>query len=155
MSTIDVRGEHIIQEALNKTSLDRANTIIASRLLTIKHTDHIAVLNKGKAFESGTHETVMGQSSYAWMFPRSIDLFKHQDDHFKIMDEVDFISIMWAVFAASPATAYYLNILSSGRVASFNQAKYHTQYFSSQIFQKAPYFDEDGHFTLTTRWSVM
>ncbi|RSL98845.1 hypothetical protein CEP52_010116 [Fusarium oligoseptatum] len=61
------------------------------------------------------------------------------------MEKVDFMDIMWTVFAASAAIAYYFTFISSGRVASFIRAKYQTQYFSSLIFQRAAYFDEDGH----------
>ncbi|WAO86381.1 Hypothetical protein NCS54_00365300 [Fusarium falciforme] len=239
-SAIDVRGERIVQEALNKAAQGRTTIIIAHRLSTIKNADRIVVLKKGKVVESGTHESLIsadgvyaglvnaqalssGDSSeediydgfdtedmdtlsrekshavseygdhlqsdkhqggkdrgffgsfgrfffesktywglmifsfiasiaagtaqplYAWIFSRSIDLFKYQDDHSKLMDKVDFMGIMWTVFAASAAIAYYFTFISSGRVASFIRAKYQTQYFSSLIFQRAAYFDEDGH----------
>ncbi|KAJ4253551.1 hypothetical protein NW757_005503 [Fusarium falciforme] len=85
------------------------------------------------------------QPLYAWMFSRSIDLFKYQYDHSKLMDKVDFMGIMWTVFVASAAITHYFPFISSGRVASIIQAKYQTQYFSSLIFQRAAYFDEDGH----------
>ncbi|KAM6534715.1 hypothetical protein FALCPG4_004341 [Fusarium falciforme] len=239
-SAIYVRGERIVQEALNKAAQGRATIIIAHRLSTIKNADRIVVLKKVKIVESGTHESLIsvdgvyvglvnaqalssGDSSdediydgfdtedidtlshekshavseygahlksdkhegakgrgffksfgrfffesktywglmsfsfiasmaadtaqplYAWMFSRSIDLFKYQDDHSKLMDKVGFMGIMWTIFAASAAIAYYFTFISSGRVASFIRAKYQTQYFSSLIFQRAAYFDEDGH----------
>ncbi|KAH7271030.1 P-loop containing nucleoside triphosphate hydrolase protein [Fusarium solani] len=247
-SAIDVRGERIVQEALNKVAQGRTTIIIAHRLSTIKNADRIVVLKKGKVVESGTHESLISmdgvyaglvnaqalssegsseediydgfdtedidtlsrekshavseysdhpksdkhegaknrgffgsfgrfffesktywglmifsfiasmaagtvQPLYAWMFSRSIDLFKYQDDHSKLMDKVDFMGIMWTVFAASAAITYYLTFISSGRVASFIRAKYQTQYFSSLIFQSAAYFDEDGrsHGTLVSR----
>ncbi|RSL47167.1 hypothetical protein CEP53_010032 [Fusarium sp. AF-6] len=238
-SAIDVRGERIVQEALNKATQGRTTIIIAHRLSTIKNADRIVVLKKGKVVESGTHESLIAmegvyaglvnaqalssgdseeetiydgfdtedvdtlgrekshaiseygdhlksehedgkdrgffgsfglfffesksywglmifsfitsmaagtaQPLYAWMFSRSIDLFKYQDDHSKLMNKVDFMGIMWTVFAASTAIAYYFTFISSSRVASFIRAKYQTQYFSSLIFQRAAYFDEDGH----------
>lgn len=52
---------------------------------------------------------------------------------------------MWTVFAASAGVAYFLTFVTSGRVASFIRAKYQTQYFQSFIFQRAEYFDQDGH----------
>lgn len=76
------------------------------------------------------------QPLYAWMFSRSIDLFKYQDDHSKHMDKVDFMGMMWTAFAASAAIAYYFTFISSGRVASFIRAKYQTQHFSSLIFSE-------------------
>ncbi|KAJ4190304.1 hypothetical protein NW755_005446 [Fusarium falciforme] len=239
-SAIDVRGERIVQEALNKAAQGRTTIIVAHRLSTIKNADRIVVLKKGKIVESGTHESLIsvdgvyvglvnaqalssGDSSddgiydgfdtedidtlshekshavseygdhlksdkhegakgrgffksfgrfffesktywgimsfsfiasmaadtaqplYARMFSRSVDLFKYQYDHSKLMDKVDFMGIMWTVFVASAAITYYFTFISSGRVASFIQAKYQTQYFSSLIFQRAAYFDEDGH----------
>ncbi|KAI8721787.1 hypothetical protein NCS52_00321200 [Fusarium sp. LHS14.1] len=205
-SAIDVRGERIVQEALNKAAQGRTTIIIAHRLSTIKNADRIVVLKKGKVVEPGTHESLIsadgvyaglvnaqalssGDSSediddgfdtdidtlnhekshavseygehlnsdkhkcaknrgffgsfgrfffesrtywglmifslitsmgagtaqplYAWMFSRSIDLFKYQDDHSKLMDKVDFMGIMWTVFAASAAIAYYFTFISS------------------------------------------
>lgn len=61
------------------------------------------------------------------------------------MNEVDFIAGMWTVFAASAGIAYFLTFVSWGRVASFIRAKYQTHYFESLIFQRAAYFDKDGH----------
>lgn len=85
------------------------------------------------------------QPLYAWLFAMSIDLFKFQDDHSRLMNEMDFQAGMWTVFAASAGIAYFLTFVSSGRVASFIRAKYQTQYFESFIYQRAAYFDQDGH----------
>lgn len=93
------------------------------------------------------------QPLYAWLFAMSIDLFKYQDDHSRLMDEMDFQAGMWTVFAASAGVAYFLTFVSSGHVASFVRAKYQTQYFESFIFQRAEYFDQDSksHGTLVSR----
>ncbi|KAL4865925.1 hypothetical protein BDV12DRAFT_210806 [Aspergillus spectabilis] len=85
------------------------------------------------------------QPVFAWMLSKSIDLFRWQDSHAKLIDEAEFLAIVWTVFAASVGTAYFLTFISSGRVASFIRAKYQTQYFESLIFQRAAYFDEDSH----------
>lgn len=85
------------------------------------------------------------QPLYAWLFSMSIDLFKFQNDHSRLMNEMDFQAGMWTVFAASAGIAYFLTFVSSGRVASFIRAKYQTQYFESFIYQRAAYFDQDGH----------
>lgn len=93
------------------------------------------------------------QPLYAWLFAMSIDLFKYQDDHSRLMDEMNFQAGMWTVFAASAGVAYFLTFVSSGHLASFVRAKYQTQYFESFIFQRAEYFDQDGksHGTLVSR----
>ncbi|KAH0838927.1 Leptomycin B resistance protein pmd1 [Fonsecaea pedrosoi] len=240
-SAIDVRGEQIVQAALDKAAKGRTTIIIAHRLSTIKNADHIVVLSRGRVVESGTHETLVSEGGvysrlvctqaislkdsaqegmesefetevagilthettrldseyggsvgeydkkghrrsrgflgsfgrffyeskthwgiiafsivtsaaagtaqplYAWLFSRSIDLFKYQDNHSQLMTEVDFLAGMWTVFAVSAAIVYFLTFTSAGRVASFIRAKYQTQYFESLIFQRAAYFDEDGH----------
>lgn len=239
-SAIDVRGEQIVQQALDRAAQHRTTIVIAHRLSTIKHADRIVVLNKGKVIEAGTHESLIAinkgvyaglvsaqalslgdprlplanelktgdietascetkwesedpgecsefdsksskqgrnktssfftlfletrnywgliilgvlvsaaagtaQPLYAWMFARSIDLFKWQNDHSKLMSEVDLMGIMWTVFAVSAGIAYFVTFVCSGQVASFIRAKYQTQYFESLLFQPAAYFDEDNH----------
>ena len=58
-SAIDVKGEQIVQAALDRVSKDRTTITIAHRLSTIKKADRIIVLNKGSAVESGTHEELL------------------------------------------------------------------------------------------------
>lgn len=237
-----MRGERIVQAALDKAANGRTTITVAHRLSTIRNADRIVVLKKGKIAESGTHESLISiddgvysglvnsqalsledpaqkfaengpdtddlqtlaqektraesesggylcerveygggkdrgffgsfgrffyesktywgiigfslftsaaagtaQPLYAWLFSMSIDLFKYQDEHSRLMDKMDFQAGMWTVFAASAGVAYFLTFVSSGRVASFIRAKYQTQYFESFIFQRAAYFDQDGH----------
>jgi ATP-binding cassette subfamily B (MDR/TAP) protein 1 len=47
-SAIDVRGERLVQAALDKVSEGRTTITIAHRLSTIKKADKIIVLRKGK-----------------------------------------------------------------------------------------------------------
>lgn len=58
-SAIDVRGERIVQAALDRAAQNRTTITIAHRLSTIKKADRIIVLKKGKVVESGTHETLI------------------------------------------------------------------------------------------------
>uniref|UniRef100_A0A0D2XDG4 Leptomycin B resistance protein pmd1 n=1 Tax=Fusarium oxysporum (strain Fo5176) TaxID=660025 RepID=A0A0D2XDG4_FUSOF len=58
-SAIDVRGERIVQAALDRAAKDRTTITIAHRLSTIKKADRIIVLKKGKVAESGTHDNLM------------------------------------------------------------------------------------------------
>lgn len=60
-SAIDVRGERIVQEALDRVSKNRTTITIAHRLSTIKKADNIVVLKKGKCVEQGTHESLLLQ----------------------------------------------------------------------------------------------
>ncbi|KAI8635390.1 P-loop containing nucleoside triphosphate hydrolase protein [Xylariaceae sp. FL1651] len=58
-SAIDVRGERIVQAALDKVSQGRTTITIAHRLSTIKKADRIVVLKKGKIVEQGNHESLL------------------------------------------------------------------------------------------------
>ncbi|KAI2464476.1 P-loop containing nucleoside triphosphate hydrolase protein [Annulohypoxylon bovei var. microspora] len=58
-SAIDVRGERIVQAALDKVSKNRTTITIAHRLSTIKKADTIVVLQRGKVVEKGTHESLL------------------------------------------------------------------------------------------------
>ena len=62
-SALDVRGEKIVQESLNKARQGRTCLTIAHRLATIRHSEHIAVVDRGRIKESGTHEALMLQRS--------------------------------------------------------------------------------------------
>ncbi|KAI0896244.1 P-loop containing nucleoside triphosphate hydrolase protein [Annulohypoxylon nitens] len=60
-SSIDVRGEKVVQAALDKVSKNRTTIMIAHRLSTVKKADNIVVLAKGKVVEWGTHESLMAK----------------------------------------------------------------------------------------------
>lgn len=60
-SAIDVRGERIVQEALDRVSQNRTTITIAHRLSTIKKADNIVVLKRGGCVEQGTHESLLLQ----------------------------------------------------------------------------------------------
>ncbi|KAF3009413.1 hypothetical protein E8E14_010194, partial [Neopestalotiopsis sp. 37M] len=62
-SAIDTKSEGIVQAALDKITHNRTSITIAHRLSTIKKADHIIVLQKGKAVEEGTHQSLMADSS--------------------------------------------------------------------------------------------
>jgi ATP-binding cassette subfamily B (MDR/TAP) protein 1 len=58
-SAIDVRGEKIVQDALDRVSQSRTTIMIAHRLSTIRKADHIIVLKSGTKIEEGTHDQLM------------------------------------------------------------------------------------------------
>lgn len=58
-SAIDVQGEKIVQEALDRVSKHRTTIVIAHRLSTIRKADHIIVLRNGTKLEEGTHEELL------------------------------------------------------------------------------------------------
>ncbi|KAB8302301.1 hypothetical protein EYC80_005737 [Monilinia laxa] len=65
-SAIDVRGEQIVQAALDRVSEGRTTITIAHRLSTIKKADKIVVLRKGKLVEEGTHEGLLSNPDGAY-----------------------------------------------------------------------------------------
>ncbi|PLB46602.1 lipid A export ATP-binding/permease protein msbA [Aspergillus steynii IBT 23096] len=58
-SAIDVRGERIVQAALEKVSQNRTTIVIAHRLSTVQQADHIIVMKAGVNVEQGTHEELL------------------------------------------------------------------------------------------------
>lgn len=76
-SAIDVRGEKIVQAALDRVSEGRTTITIAHRLSTIKKADKIVVLKKGKVVEQGTHDSLLlDQDGTYWALGRLPPLCK-------------------------------------------------------------------------------
>lgn len=65
-SAIDVRGERLVQAALDRVSEGRTTITIAHRLSTIKKADKIIVLKKGKVVEEGNHESLLSNPDGAY-----------------------------------------------------------------------------------------
>jgi ABC-type multidrug transport system fused ATPase/permease subunit len=65
-SSIDVRGERLVQAALDKVSEGRTTITIAHRLSTIKKADKIIVLRKGRVVEQGTHDGLLANEGGAY-----------------------------------------------------------------------------------------
>lgn len=63
-SSIDTRTELIIQEAMDRLTINRTSFVIAHRLSTIKNADLILVMNNGDIVESGTHETLLERHGF-------------------------------------------------------------------------------------------
>lgn len=61
-ANIDTETEVLIQEALEELMKGRTTIMVAHRLSTIQHADHIIVLHKGKIRESGTHQELLAQN---------------------------------------------------------------------------------------------
>ncbi|KAK5964602.1 hypothetical protein GCK32_001549 [Trichostrongylus colubriformis] len=58
-SALDAESEALVQEALNRCARERTVLIIAHRLSTIEKADQIAVINKGRLVQTGTHAQLM------------------------------------------------------------------------------------------------
>lgn len=86
-SAIDVRGERIVQEALDQVAKNRTTITIAHRLSTIKKADKIVVLAKGKVVEQGTHEGLLSKEDGVYsnlVHAQSLTLEAHGEELLKV-----------------------------------------------------------------------
>ncbi len=63
-SNVDTRTEVLIQNAMDKLTIDRTSIIIAHRLSTIKNADLILVMKDGDIIESGNHEDLIEKGGF-------------------------------------------------------------------------------------------
>jgi ABC-type multidrug transport system fused ATPase/permease subunit len=59
ISSVDVRGERIVQDALERAREGRTTLVIAHRLSTVRLADRIVVLEEGRAIELGDHAALV------------------------------------------------------------------------------------------------
>lgn len=58
-SALDSQSEKVVQDALERVMVGRTSVVVAHRLSTIQNCDMIAVLDKGKVVEKGTHLSLL------------------------------------------------------------------------------------------------
>jgi len=58
-SNVDTESEQLIQEALARVTAGRTTIAIAHRLSTLKNSDRVFVVDKGRIVEQGTHEELL------------------------------------------------------------------------------------------------
>ncbi|KAK2967862.1 hypothetical protein RJ640_029856 [Escallonia rubra] len=60
-SALDSQSEKVVQDALERVMVGRTSIVVAHRLSTIQNCDMIAVLDKGKVVEKGTHSSLIAK----------------------------------------------------------------------------------------------
>jgi ATP-binding cassette subfamily B multidrug efflux pump len=63
LSAVDTHTEEMILNNLKKQMRGKTSLIISHRVSTVKHADHIIVLDTGKVIETGTHEELLARRS--------------------------------------------------------------------------------------------
>ncbi|XWS30311.1 hypothetical protein CRYUN_Cryun24cG0106100 [Craigia yunnanensis] len=58
-SALDSQSEKVVQGALERVMVGSTSVAVAHRLSTIQNCDLIAVLDKGKVVEKGTHSSLL------------------------------------------------------------------------------------------------
>lgn len=61
-SALDAESEQLVQQALDRLMENRTTLVIAHRLATVRAAGRIIVMNEGKIVESGTHQSLIGDS---------------------------------------------------------------------------------------------
>ncbi|XVE68020.1 hypothetical protein DITRI_Ditri09bG0034800 [Diplodiscus trichospermus] len=62
-SALDSQSEKVVQEALERVMVGRTCVVVAHRLSSIQNCDFIAVLDKGKVVEKGTHSSLLAKGT--------------------------------------------------------------------------------------------
>ena len=85
-SSVDIKTETLIQEALQELLKNRTALIIAHRLSTIKHADRILVIHKGEIWEEGNHAELLARRG---LYARLYDLqYRFQESDRAAADSV-------------------------------------------------------------------
>ncbi|NKB68225.1 MAG: ATP-binding cassette domain-containing protein [Candidatus Latescibacteria bacterium] len=59
LASVDARTEQEILAGLNQLMAQRTTVLIAHRISTVQHADHIVVLDQGRIAEEGTHDSLL------------------------------------------------------------------------------------------------
>jgi ATP-binding cassette subfamily B protein len=74
-SNIDTHTEELLAEAVDELLASRTSLTIAHRLSTVRHSDRILVMDKGRLVEQGSHEELMARGGrYRELYERQYEI---------------------------------------------------------------------------------
>jgi ABC-type multidrug transport system fused ATPase/permease subunit len=74
-ASVDSKTERLIQEAMQRLCVGRTTFVIAHRLSTLQHADHIVLLEQGRIVAAGRHaELVRTSALYRDLFQQAVPL---------------------------------------------------------------------------------
>jgi ATP-binding cassette subfamily B (MDR/TAP) protein 1 len=88
-SALDPRAEGIVQDALNRVSVDKTTLIIAHKLATVRAADNIVVMSYGRVLEQGTHHELLQRDGQYASLVRAQDLGSTRGDADFSKEEAD------------------------------------------------------------------
>lgn len=85
-----MRGEAVVQAALERAARNRTTVLIAHRLATVKRADHIVVLHRGRVVQGGTHDSLLAQPDGPyWRLTQAQQLALGPEDENENEEEVE------------------------------------------------------------------
>lgn len=83
-ANIDSESEEAVKAAMSNMQQGRTVIAVAHRLSTIKHADHIVVMDKGHIIQQGTHDELVrqdGEYRALYLAQKAKEEIEHENSH--------------------------------------------------------------------------
>ncbi|XP_012084217.2 ABC transporter B family member 21 isoform X1 [Jatropha curcas] len=101
-SSLDVESERIVQEALDKVMVNRTTIMVAHRLTTVRNADTIAIIQKGKVVQKGSHSELLKDPEGLYAQFIQLQEFGIETERNIINNQENRIHSIWVSVGASP-----------------------------------------------------